>query len=70
MVTAKKTYIEIDKKKSYYKNFVNCDFSVYANQIKSISDKFFMKDEIMDNLVNIDESVEISKILTEWKNKI
>ena len=66
----KKTYIEIDKENSYYKNFVNCDFSVYANQIKTISDKFFIKDEIMDNLININESVEISKILTEWKNKI
>ena len=49
---------------------MNCDFSVYANQINTISNKFFMKDEIKDNLVNIDESVEISKILTEWKNKI
>jgi predicted dehydrogenase len=66
----KKAYLEVFKKNSYYKVFTICESSIYANQIKIITEKFRSKSKKKDYLVNIDESVEISKILSEWKKLI
>jgi len=66
----KKTYIEIEKNNSYYKSFVNCKYSVYANQIQIISKKFNMTNFQNFKLVDIDEAVEISKTLSDWKKLI
>jgi predicted dehydrogenase len=67
----KKTYLEVNKDKSYYKKFVTSDKSVYANQTNEITKKFLkLKTINSDLLVNIDESVEIAKILTSWREHI
>ena len=67
----KKTYLEVYKDKSYYKKFVTSDKSVYANQTNEITKKFLkLKTINSDLLVNIDESVEIAKILTSWREHI
>ena len=67
----KKTYLEVYKDKSYYKKFVTSDKSVYSNQTNEITKKFLkLKTINSDLLVNIDESVEIAKILTSWREHI
>ena len=67
----KKTYLEVYKDKSYYKKFVTSDKSVYSNQTNEITKNFLkLKTINSDLLVNIDESVEIAKILTSWREHI
>ena len=67
---AKKNYIEIINKNSYYKKFIKCEKSIYAKQIEIISDLFLGKLLDQTNYVNINESVEIMKFLDLWKSSL
>ncbi|MDA9663303.1 Gfo/Idh/MocA family oxidoreductase [Candidatus Pelagibacter sp.] len=66
----KKTYIEVDINSSYYKKFVMCNHSIYANQInlfnKMIKDKSTMKFPYL----TFNDTVKISKLSSEWRKKI
>jgi len=62
----KKTTLEIGNNESYHKEFINSEFSLYANQIQKISESFEKKIINDKYLVNIDESVKIMKNLTNW----
>ena len=66
----KKSYLEINKNNSYYKKFVLSENSVYISQIKEVSDNFLKKNVINQYLINIDQSVDISKILSDWRGLI
>ena len=62
-----KSFIEVETKSRYYKKIINSKKSVYDHQIES-STNFFSNNIVSNNLVNIDESLEIFKILEKWKN--
>ena len=62
-----KSYFEITNNNSYYKKFITSERSVYASQIENISNLFTKSTMIDSNSVGINESIEIMKILDEWK---
>ena len=66
----KKSYLEINKNNSYYKKFVLSENSVYISQIKEVSDKFLKKNITNQYLIDINQSVDISKILSDWRGLI
>ena len=68
---SKKSYIEIEKNnKSYYKKFTTIEKSVYAIQIDAISNLFSEKILHKNNSVDINESIQIMKILDMWKKSL
>ena len=62
----KKTFLEIETKGRYFKEFINSNKNVYDHQISEISKSFEGKNEDNPSLVNIEKSLEISRILDEW----
>ena len=66
----KKSYLEINKNNSYYKKFVSSENSVYISQIKEVSDNFLKKNITNQYLIDINQSVDISKILSDWRGLI
>jgi len=67
---ANKSYIEVSNNKSYYKKFTTSEKSVYATQIETIANLFTNKSLDIPSVVNIDESIEIMKILDVWKSSL
>ena len=67
---AQKSYIEIENKDSYYKKFTISEKSVYAKQIETVANLFSNKVPIDKKIVNINESIEIMKILDNWKSSL
>lgn len=62
-VPKKKSFIEIETKSRYYKKFFNIDKNMYSHQIEQVSKAFLEKNSL---LVDIDESLEISSVITSW----
>ena len=67
---SQKSYIEIINDNSYYKKFTKCEKSVYATQIEAIANLFTKKSLDDSNYVNINESIQIIKILDAWKKSL
>lgn len=65
-----KNYIDISIGNKFYKKFINCEKSLYANQIQEISNNFENLIENDNYSVNINESNIIMKILTNWAENI
>lgn len=61
-----KTFLEIETKGRYFKEFINSNKNVYEHQLSKISSSFKGKYEKNSYLVNIEESLIISNILTVW----
>jgi len=66
----KKTFLEISNKEGYYKKFIETDLSVYANQIKNVSNEFLNKVNKAQNLFDISKSVQNMKYLDDWMKNI
>ncbi len=66
----KQTTLEISQGSSYYKKIVNSDLSLYANQIKKVSDNFEKNKKDDKFLVNIENSLSIMKSLSIWSKLI
>ena len=66
----KKVFLEIFNKNRYYKTFINSKLSVYANQIKNVSDQFLEKENNNHRLFDIYRSVENMKYLDCWIKSI
>ena len=68
---SKKTYIEVDTNNHYYKSFIRCNYSVYANQINFFHDMIAkrLKSPTFPNL-SFDDTLVIAKISLEWRNKL
>ena len=64
----KKTFLEINSKKRYFKIFINSVLTVYAEQIKNVSNEFLDKGNTGNRLFNIDKSVDNMKYLNKWMN--
>ena len=65
-----KSYIEVEHSKSYYKKFTTSQKSIYATQIESVANSFLNKKISNANIVNIDESIEIMKVLDQWRSSL
>mgnify|MGYP001183046070 CR=1 FL=1 len=65
----KKVFLEIVGNNRYYKNFINSRLSVYANQIKNVSNEF-LKIENNNRLFDVTKSVENMTYLDHWKKNI
>lgn len=66
----KKSFFEIYNKSRYYKNFVFSDLSVYANQIKNVSNKFLNINDNKNRLFDISKSLENMSYLDHWTQNI
>ena len=66
----KKTFFEIFKNERSYKKFIESDLSLYANQIKNISNRFLGNGNDALNLFDITKAVENMKHLDHWKKNI
>ncbi len=63
-----KSYIEVETKSRYYKKIIETNKNVYEHQIEA-SSIFFSNNNTKSNLlIDIDQSLEISKIIDIWKN--
>ena len=63
---SEKTFLEIETKGRYFKEFVITKKNVYEHQLENVSLAFKRKNSKNIHLVNIEESLEISRILDEW----
>ena len=66
----KKVFLEIHNKSRYYKSFVHSDLSVYANQIKNVSNKFLNNNNNKSRLFDVSKSLENMTYLDHWKQGI
>ena len=64
-----KTYIEVETRSRYFKKIISSKKNLYTNLLEASSLFFFKKDRKLNFLVNIDESLKISKIIDTWKSK-
>ena len=62
-----KSFIEVETKSRYFKKIINSNKNVYDYQIELSSSFFSNRTNDLKNLVNINESLEIAKILETWK---
>ena len=66
----KKVFLEIHNKSRYYKSFVHSDLSVYANQIKNVSNKFLKNNKNKSRLFDVSKSLENMTYLDHWMQSI
>ena len=66
----KKVFLEIYNKSRYYKSFVHSDLSVYANQIKNVSNKFLKNNKNKSRLFDVSKSLENMTYLDHWMQSI
>ena len=66
----KKTFLEVFDKNSYYKRFIETDLSVYANQIKNVSNKFLDISNVSSNLFDLSKAIKKMKLLDHWIKNI
>ena len=65
---SEKTFLEIETKNRYFKEFILTDKNAYQHQLEKISSAFINESVIFSHLVDIEESLEISRILDAWQN--
>jgi|TARA_B110000444_G_scaffold224109_1_gene227059 predicted dehydrogenase len=62
----KKTFLEIYSKKRYYKKFINSELTIYAEQIKNVSNEFLGANNSKIKLFDINKSLNNMGYLNEW----
>ena len=65
----KKVFLEINSKERYFKKFINSELTIYAEQIKNVSNEFLGKNNSKKKLFNIDKSLNNMKYLDKWMNE-
>ena len=65
-IPSEKTYLEIETKSRYHKDFIISDKNVYNYQLELVSSFFLNQNNDKNFLVDINESLEISKIIDLW----
>ncbi len=63
---SEKTFLEIETKGRYFKEFISTKKNVYEHQLENVSLAFMHRNTKDLNLVNIEESLKISSILDKW----
>lgn len=65
----RKCFIEVYREKSYYKKFINSDYSVYANQILSFNNNILkINENTQKTLMTPKDSLINLNIIDQWKN--
>ena len=64
-----KTFIEIYSNDRYFKRFINSELSIYAEQIKNVSNEFLGKNNLKTKLFDINKSLDNIRHLDRWINK-
>ena len=65
---SEKTFLEIKTKNRYFKEFISSDKNAYQHQLEKVSSSFTNESVNFSHLVDIEESLEISRILDAWRN--
>ncbi len=65
---SEKSFLEIETKKGYFKEFINTNKNVYKHQLHEVNSLFHGKSTEKSYLVDIEESLKISKVLNSWQN--
>ena len=64
-----KSIIEVHINNNYYKQFINSEYTAYAQQIDFFNKKFFNnEDNLLDTFMSNKESLINTKILDTWRN--
>ena len=66
----KKSYLEVNTKNHYYKQFINTSKDVYTHQLEKVENYFLNKNLNEELLVDINESIEIMNILDTWNKNL
>ncbi len=61
-----KSFLEIETKQGYFKEFINTNKNTYEHQLHEVNSFFSDKSVKNSHLVDIEESLEISRILSKW----
>lgn len=61
-----RSFLEIETKQGYFKEFINTNKNIYEHQLYEVNSSFCGKNAKNSHLVNIEESLEISRILDKW----
>ena len=69
-VPSTKTFLEIETKSRYFKNFISSEKNTYEHQLEKVSKFFHNSLEEENFLVDINESIQISKIIDNWLENI
>ena len=67
---SKKAFLEISNNDRYFKQFIESDLTLYANQIKNVSSEFLNKSSNKYNLFNISKAFENMRYLDYWIKNI
>ncbi len=68
---SKKTYIDVKAEDHFYKKFINCDFSVYAQQINFFNSLIKNPNKMIDSSgLSLEDSKEIAELSLEWRKKL
>jgi predicted dehydrogenase len=67
---SKKAFLEVINKERYYKQFIESDLSVYANQIKNVTDEFLENGNKDNRLFDISKATQNMKYLDTWMKNI
>ncbi len=66
----KKSFLEFSNKDRYFKQFIESDLSVYANQIKNVTNAFLNNTSKKNRLYDISRSVQNMRYLDMWMKNI
>ena len=67
----KKTHIDVKLKDHFYKQFVTCDYTVYAQQINFFN--FMIKNNVKTTdfpYLSLEDSKEIAELSLEWRKRL
>ena len=65
----KETFLEVYNKERYYKKLINSDLTIYAQQIKNVSNEFLGVKNSKIKLYDINKSFNNMSYLNEWMSK-
>ena len=68
---SKKTYIDIKSEGHFYKKFINCEYSIYAQQIYFFNSLIKKTRKITDlQYLSLDDSKQIAELSLEWRKRL
>ena len=65
-IPSKSNFIEVQSKSRYYKKMISSSKDCYTIQLNNVSDVFMGQNSSKKYLIDIKESLQISKILDLW----
>ena len=67
----KKVYIDVKLKDHFYKQFITCDYTVYAQQINFFNSMIKNNEKTTDfPYLSLEDSKEIAELSLEWRKRL